>query len=127
MSNFTEPLAVEAIPGTDLWRTLRPLVYFAGEEGSAERYEVPRGFPTDFGSIPRAAWPLVGHPAERPAGYVLHDWLYVRQETSRRRADELLREALGVLGYGLVRRQTIYLAVRSAGWAPWRRYEERRR
>lgn len=118
MSSFTEPLRVESL-ASGLWKTLRPLVYYAGEEGSAERYEVPAGFVTDFGSIPAAAWPIVGHPADRPAGYVLHDWLYRTKPVGRLRADNLLNEALAVLGYARWRRWLIWTAVRSFGWIPW--------
>jgi hypothetical protein len=119
MSSFTAPLAVESIPGTGLWRTLRPLVYYAGEEGSEEVYVVPAGTLTDFGSIPRLAWIIVGPPGDRPAGYVLHDWLYQSAVVSRARADALLREALGVLGYPRWRRWLIWSQVRVWGWVAW--------
>ena len=126
MSSFTEPLAIEQIPGTKLWRTMRAVVYYAGHEGSAEAYVVPAGFRTDLGSVPRTLWPLLGHPAGRAAaGYVLHDWLYHCQVVSQARADWLLLEACAVLGVSWAKRQAIYLGVRAGGWSAWRRHAQR--
>ncbi|MEW6489986.1 MAG: DUF1353 domain-containing protein [Thermodesulfobacteriota bacterium] len=118
MSSFTEPLRVEQIPGTRLWATLRELEYYAGREGSDEVYRVPAFFRTDFASVPRLFWTLVGHPAGRyAAAAVLHDWLYDTAVVSRARADALFLEGMGVLGVRRSQRWALYLGVRVGGWA----------
>lgn len=126
MSSFTEPLQIEQIPGTGLWRTSRRLVYYAGFEGSGEVYVVPPGHYTDLASVPRTLWSVVGHPAGcYAAAAVLHDWLYDTGVVSRARADALFLEAMGVLGVRWSQRWALYLGVRAGGWAAWRRHRRR--
>ncbi len=123
MSSFTSLLAVVQLLRTGLWRTARPLVYHAGFEGSGERYTVPQGFCTDFASVPRVLWSLVGNPVGRyAAAAVLHDWLYATAPVDRARADALFLEAMGVLGVRWSQRWALYLGVRLGGWLAWRRH-----
>lgn len=119
MSSFTDPLILEQLPDGEHWRTTRHLEYHAGAEDSQEVYTVPEGFVTDGASIPQFAWGIVGHPLGLyAAAAVLHDWLYRTAPVCRLRADELLLEAMAVLGVGWIRRRTIYRAVRwFGGWA----------
>lgn len=125
MSSFTDPLEVRQI--ALWWFTTRKMTYFAGEEGSGESYTVPRNFRTDFASIPRALWSLVGHPAGRYAqAAVLHDFLYKTAPVSRARADALFLEAMGVLGVRWSQRWALYLGVRVGGWAAWAEHRKER-
>lgn len=125
MSNFTDPLRVEQQPD-GRWKTLRHLCYHAGREGSEEVYEVPKGFETDFASVPRLLWSLVGHPAGpyAPAA-VLHDWLYATAPVSRSRADSLFLEAMAVLQVRWTQRWALYLGVRIGGWVAWSQHRSR--
>ena len=124
MSSFTDPLEVIQVGAR--WRTLRPIRYHAGTEDSAEVYAIPEGFLTDFASIPRPLWSLVGHPAGRYAqAAVLHDWLYATAPVPRARADGLLLEAMGVLGVRWSQRWAIYLGVRLGGWMAWAGHRRR--
>lgn len=123
MSSFTDPLRIEELDHHK-WRILRSLRYYIKDEDGPS-IVVPRGFTTDGGSIPRVAWPLVGHPWDDGGkAYVLHDYCYASRPfgVDRKRADEILCEALEVLGFGWLRRSLIYRAVRLFGGAAWERH-----
>ena len=76
MSAFTTPLKVEHIDGR-YWRVLEAFEYRVGSEDSDEIISVPAGFVTDFASIPRFAWWLIGSPTgEYGKAAVKHDYLY---------------------------------------------------
>lgn len=94
---------------------------------------IPAGFVTDRASVPRPFWPLIS-PAECGAVAPLaHDWLYQHggnasgliEPLSRVRVDRLFRVLMQleqVLGW---RRWAAWAAVRVAGWAAWRKADER--
>lgn len=122
MSNFTDPLDVRQ--DGDEWVTLRDFSYWTDcEESEAPlsercrtRIVVPAGFRTDFASIPRLLWPLIGHPAGRYAQAAsLHDWLYRNHLVSRAEADRIFREAMGTLGVPAWKRSLMWAAVRVGG------------
>ena len=77
--------------------------------------KVPRGFLTDFASVPRFMW-LVFPPTgkyNRPA--TIHDFLYVIQPCSRWTADAVFREAMIEAGVPFWKRWLIWAAVRVFG------------
>jgi len=88
--------------------------------------EVPEAFMSDGASIPSLAWSIVGHPF---SGYldaaVVHDYLYTKAAgdlgLTRQEADDVLRDLMGVLGYGWFKRNAFYWSVRSAGWAAYQK------
>lgn len=79
--------------------------------------DVPKGFVTDGGSIPRFFWRVIGHPFESEYidRYVEHDYDYAVGSISRKEADEKLREGLKADGMGFFKRNLIYFAVRWFG------------
>ena len=126
MSSFTDPhpLAYESTDdfqgGRRVYRLQRLLAYDVGEKGSSLRLTVPAGTLTDLASIPRAfAW-LFAPDGPYAAAAVVHDRLYREGLVSRRMADLILFEAMGVLGIPLWQRLAIYAAVRIGGWAAFR-------
>lgn len=103
------------------------------EAVSGIAYEIPVGFETDGGSIPRPLWwwiPPFGDDAE--CAYVLHDFLYHYAEQhagadgfmNRGEADCLLREAAEAAGYPARRANVVYAGVRAGGWKPWGDYRK---
>jgi hypothetical protein len=136
---FLEVLRICEIDDDDChWRLLEPCVYWLKalpNSGGTEFVEAPKDFVTDFGSIPQVFWNL---PGLSPFGryrraYVIHDKLYVapvvRTMTSARaitrgEADNILEEAMGVLGANWLVRKTVLSAVRMGGWVPWNRYRK---
>lgn len=82
------------------------------------RIEIPKGFVTDFASIPRPLWSIVGGPADgkyRKAA-VVHDFLYrTGGVATRYQADQVLLEAMKVCGCSWFQRTVIYSGVRVGG------------
>ena len=79
--------------------------------------DIPKGFITDGGSIPRFFWRFIGHPFESEyiEVYVEHDHDYADGSISRKEADEKLLAGLKANGMGYCKRYAIYFAVRLFG------------
>lgn len=84
---------------------------------------IPKGFITDFASIPKPLWSVVGAPAEgkhREAA-VIHDALYrTFGLCTRPQADAVLYEGCRYSGCNWLHSWTIYLGVRSGGGASYK-------
>lgn len=98
---------------------IEPLIY---RSGKGELLKVPAGTITDYASIPRVFWNLKGFSPTGDAKFpaILHDYLYSLRGSApyfktRREADDLLLEAMQLVGVIWRRRQTIYWAVRIFG------------
>lgn len=81
--------------------------------------EVEPGFTSDGGSIPRAAWSIIGSPFdEYLEECVVHDWLYSprNKEFTRDEADFILKELMWNRDVHRWKVAAFYLAVRLAGW-----------
>lgn len=105
----------------DVWILDQDLVYKS--DFRLAPIVVPKGFETDFASVPRlplAFW-LTGDTAHQAA--VVHDFLYVKGTGTKEEADSIFLEAMKVIGVPLWRRQLMYAAVRLFGRG---NFEERR-
>ena len=82
---------------------------------------VPDGFVTDFSSVPRGLW-NVFPPWEYPEAGVIHDFLYrfPRVGATRSEADRVYRRILDICGCHFVKRQAMWLALRTFGGHAWR-------
>jgi len=83
---------------------------------------VPRGFVTDFASIPQPLQLLRGRLSTTGRygnAAVVHDYLYWRQDCSRAQADNILAIAMKDAGVSLLERKIIYEAVRQFGQSAW--------
>ena len=96
----------------NLWELTAELVYASQHR---DHIRVPKGFITDFASVPRLpfAYLLFGGIAQRPA--VIHDFLYSTPTAKRKWADEILLEAMEAVGVSWFQRNNIYWAVRAFG------------
>jgi len=77
--------------------------------------EIPKGFETDFASVPRLPlifW-LCGDVAHKPA--VIHDWIYRKGLYTRPLADETFLEAMEDDNVSFWRRKLMYWGVRIGG------------
>ena len=108
MSQFKTPLRVELQPegGEPKWALIAPLIYSSDVMGC--EIVVPATFITDFVSFE----PLknVGHRAA-----VVHDYLYSCGDVDRKVADQVLKEALEVVGVDALLADSMYDAVRLFG------------
>lgn len=70
--------AVRAFGDNKFWVTIEPMNYVIGNTN--DRIAVPKGFVTDFASIPQGLWSLGLSPHGRYGrAAVIHDYLYWSQ------------------------------------------------
>ncbi len=98
--------------GRRLFDTVGRLSYLSDIGG---RIDIEGGFVTDLGSVPRIpiVYDLLGDIAVEP--YVLHDYFYSKGLLTRQLADQILREALLVVGIPRWKAEMIYWGVRIGG------------
>ena len=101
------------------WTLLEPVPYSIKATG--ESGEVPRGFVTDFASIPAAARGILEPYGRYGRAAVVHDYLYWKNEPPREKADRAFKELMESSGTPAALRGTMYQAVRDFGKASWDR------
>ena len=113
---FLNDLMVKSLDD-ERWELTQPLRY---ETRDGQRIVVPKGFITDFASVPRIpiAFFLAGNTAHKPA--VIHDWLYSANVAPKKcftrcEADRILREAMKDEGIWWWRRWFMWIGVRIGG------------
>ncbi|WP_131769358.1 DUF1353 domain-containing protein [Candidatus Protofrankia californiensis] len=85
------------------WRLLEPVIY----EGKEQVFTVPKGFGTDFASVPRFLTWLVPTYGRYTKAAVLHDWLWKLADAGdfdRADADGIFRRAMRELDVAFLRR-----------------------
>ncbi len=83
---------------------------------AGEVFVVPKGFLTDFGSIPRPLKPFFDPIGKEVPCYVLHDYLCDlsnQGKFSRSKADKILLESLREIGTSVYRQLMIYAGCRA--------------
>lgn len=102
-------------------RLERDLVYLV--EG--HKITVPKGFATDYSSIPQMFSWLVRFDRVDMAG-VVHDWLYQSGGVTRKYADKVWRRIAQVGDHHAnpVQAWLGWAGVRLGGWLPWRKYRK---
>ena len=124
MSQFTTNFKGELI-GKNLWKNLEEFEYYVGHLGSEEIIIVPENFETDFASVPRLFWSIISPVDKHGKAAVVHDCCYYYALYSRKRSDEIFKEALEVLKVPPWKVFCMYQSVRIGGWLAW--YKHRRR
>lgn len=124
MSAFTGRLVIAEVDlGSYRWELIGPLVYEVGALGSGRAIAVPPGFVSDGASVPAPASAFITKWGRSRRAAVVHDWLYARlaagdphpEAPTRRAADAVFREALGVSGVHAALAFTMWAAVRIFG------------
>jgi hypothetical protein len=95
-----------------------------GQAGGLNAVEVPKGFVTDFASIPRLFFSALRPDGDYAYAAVIHDYLYWTQQTSKDTADEIFRLAMIDFKIDSFVASTIYNAVRLGGDSSWRENAE---
>jgi len=128
MSAFTTPLIVSPCSNGRDWLLKKSFTYHIGSKFSRHYVRVPKGFKTDFASVPRIFFFLPDWATYSKAP-VLHDWLFRSKQITgkpitRKRADDIFLEAMLVDWRNHRSRYFVahmeYWAVRIAGWLAWR-------
>jgi hypothetical protein len=118
MSQFTEPFVGKLI-GKNIWEVYEPFEYHVGSFPSEEVIEVPVGFKTNFASVPRVFWPLISPIDDHGKAAVVHDFCYYIGYDTKKRCDDIFREALVVLKTAKLKVFFMYWSVRLFGWYAW--------
>lgn len=119
MAEFQTDLKASLKDDDKIWVLDYPLVYESDLLGTIA---VPKGFETDFASVPRVpiAYTLFGDRAHREA--VIHDYLYRIDsipESTKSQADNVFLEAMTVRGKSWFVRKMMYWGVCLGGGSSW--------
>jgi len=90
---------------------------FAYVTSDGQIISVPKGFVTDFASVPRflpIMYALCGNKVHEAA--VIHDYLYRMTDTDRSRCDWIFRDAMEAEKQPAWRRWIMWAGVRVGGW-----------
>jgi len=122
MSKFIDSLVTQEIDDSIFEIVNHPFRYQSDLAGRI--FTVPVGFFTDFASVPRLGivYAMLGDRAHQPA--VVHDWLYYAAITTRALADDVLMEAMVLLGLPWFQRYPIWWGVRAGGWVAWNKHRK---
>ena len=86
---------------------------------SARTILIPRGFVTDFASVPQTFWAWMPPTGRYGLPAIVHDWLYWDQRLARSEADDIFGDALNDLAVSSWRRFVLYRSVRWFGGKYW--------
>lgn len=100
------------------WRLLQDTTICL-EDGRC--FRIPRGFITDFASVPRVLWWLFPPMGRYGKAALVHDYLYYTKDVSRVEADRIFLHAMLMMGVARWKAHLMYIAVRLFGWTRWRR------
>ncbi|NOQ31780.1 MAG: DUF1353 domain-containing protein [Helicobacteraceae bacterium] len=125
MSYFAEDHVDLRLPKEGTIRTtLSELHYYS--KPIDEMIIVPIGFKSDLGSIPSLLQWIFPKDGLAVLGYVLHDYLYsIRYKDDRSVCDNLLYEAMGVLGVSGWRRVGVLTGLKIGGIFAWNKHRKK--
>jgi len=124
MSSFTSPLIVKIHTKNPQERELyAPFTYVTNK---GDKITVPKGFFTNFASVPRGLWWAMPPLDTYGKAAVIHDYLYRTPGLgyTRKEADDILKEACQVLGVSPIKINILYSAVRTFGWRAWNKWRK---
>lgn len=94
-------------------------------KSSGKTFVVPKGFKTDFASIPRIFWTIIAPVGKHTLPSVLHDYLYEHGASlgvSRKEADKIFWDAMIESHVAQITANVIWFCVRVFGF---RRYNKK--
>lgn len=110
--------AVRPFGDSTNWIAVEDMEYVIGK--TSTKIVVPKGFVTDFASIPQALWSVGLTPhGQYSRAAVIHDYLYWAQGCSRAQADRLLVIAMKESNVGSFDEWTIFQGVDKFGDGAW--------
>jgi len=87
---------------------------------------VPKGFITDWASIPRPFWSIINPAGRIKSASLVHDYAYSVKGVfpnyprhTRRQCDGIFMDIMIVVGMSWFKRTMAYQAVRIFGWIAW--------
>jgi len=123
MLQFKTDLICRALADGVNWELHAPLVIDLGLPGNRDLLRIPKGFTTDFGSIPWFIPNWIANPqGKAKRAFVMHDYLYRNQLFTQLVDDALLNEGMIIDGVNWFQRATVYRGLRLGGWCTWKGY-----
>lgn len=119
MSQFTEKLIVSLEKDGTHWELEAPFEYYTELFNEKIYITVPKGFRTDFASIPKIFHSFISDRDKYNKAAVVHDWLYHSKQFDRKTADRIFLEGMEVLGISKLKRYLFFWAVRIFGGFRW--------
>lgn len=104
----------------DYWEVLEDYTY----ETSIGTIVVPKGFKTDYASVPKIFRNIINTYGNHGRAAVVHDWLYSKNcgiNITREEADKIFLEIMKEWGVGVIKRQFMYRMVRLFGASHFRK------
>lgn len=132
MSSFTEPLCVliDNHP-KEPFILAKEFYYGIDSEHGHEYVVIPKGYRTDFASIPGLFRIFYERVGQHSKAALVHDYIYdtrgvslttapgVKRPVSRSEADRIFLQAMEVLGVRYTKRRAFWFGVRVGGWWAW--------
>ena len=115
---FDAPPTLVPFAQMDYWFLAAPVTW-THPDTKPSKIVVPRGFVTDFASIPRAFWSLFPPIGSYGLPAIMHDWLYWTQSLDRKTSDLLFYMAMCEMQTSRWKRYPIYSSLRLFGWTAW--------
>ena len=110
--------AARAFGDNKFWITIEDMTYVIGSTNV--RIVVPKGFVTDFASIPQALWSAgLGPQGQYSRAALVHDYLYWSQGCTRDQSDRLLVIAMKESRVSSFDEFLVYQGVNVGGAGPW--------
>ena len=127
MSSFTTQLSVSPLDDGKNWILNEEFSYHVGHKNSLEIITVPKGFKTDFASIPRIFWIFLIPTGKCGKASVIHDYLYrtTNHVYERKTVDDIFLESMKVLKVSYLQRKIIYYVVRLFGVFAWNKHHKK--
>jgi len=119
MSSFTSPLIVTPTPDGRKWKLWKEFTYHIGSKYSSDFIRVPKGFVTDFASVPWVLWTFLPSWGRYGKAAVIHDYIYQKHCKIRKEADYIFYEAMLVGGTQHWKARIMWAGVRLFGWLSW--------
>ncbi len=114
-----------------LFQLLHDVTFTVSFNGDAHRVVIPKGFKTDFGSVPAVFSWVVPPVCAADVDFLLHDAMYSTLwptfvgawDVTFQEANEILRNGMEWAGVEEWKSEAAYLAVQLAGESHWRTME----
>ena len=104
------------------WEVLEDYYY----ETSIGIIKVPKGFRTDYASVPKIFRNIINCSGKHGRAAVIHDWLYSSKcalNITREKADKIFLEIMEEWEVGVIKRNFMYRMVRLFGASHFRKGE----
>ena len=88
---------------------------------------IPKGFNTDFASVPQVFWAIIPPHGKAAVASVVHDYLYQHQSRhsyTRAQTDNIWIDLMKQSGVPTLQRYTMYSYVRALGWINWKKFQK---